>query len=487
MESEDSKDRLQDLTENLIKAWLDDGTMDGWARLLDDDAIAFSPMNHRYARGSWEVRQFLRNEYDKLSPCSIAKVRTRMFEDEQGVTAESYVMLTSIQLRRMLFFRINTMFKRIWDNFRVVGINVARDYKHEGTYRAVCAMPQNNKTMEYLASYDGLTGLLNREAFFFRTADMLADYPDKSFDMLRINIERFKITNEVFGEKQGDKLLKYIANFLKSVDLPLCVTGRLYADNFVMCYEAGKGDSERLMRTMQIVADSFDNNHKTVLGFGLYRIDDNSLTVNTMCERANMALNQAKGARISPCCEYDSEMGERMVREQRIVNNMDDALKNREFSVFLQPKYESEGNTVIGAEALVRWWDKDGNFVSPGLFVPIFEKNGFVYELDKFIWEETCKCIRQWLDEGLDVKPISVNVSRVDLYDAHLVDYLVELREKYRIPYDLLELEITETSYTEDLQAIIEVTEQLRDQGFAILMDDFGSGYSSLNMLKDIY
>lgn len=487
MEAAAVKTQLQELADNLIKSWFDDGMFEGWKSLLDDQAIAFGPFSHRYIKDRRDVLAFLKEEYDKLSPCRIARLHTRMFGESNELTAESYVMVTSIQLRRMLIFKINIMFETVGDTYQIVGVNVARDYKHEGTYNSVSAVPQNSKTMEYLASYDGPTGLLNRDAFFFRTTDMLADYPDKSFDMLRINIDRFKIFNEVLGEAQGDKLLKYIAKFLKSIDLPLCVTGRLYADNFVMCYEAGNGDSERLMRTMQVVADSFDNSHKTVLSFGLYRIDDRSLTVSAMCERANMALNQAKGARLTPFCEYDSKMGEMMVQEQRIVNNMEDALKNKEFSLYLQPKYESEGNTVIGAEALVRWWDKDGNFVSPGVFIPVFEKNGFVYEVDKFIWEETCKYIRKWLDEGLDVKPISVNVSRLDLYDANLLDFLKELRDKYNLPHELLELEITETSYTEDPQAIIEVTERLRREGFAILMDDFGSGYSSLNMLKDIH
>ena len=134
----------------------------------------------------------------------------------------------------------------------------------------------------------------------------------------------------------------------------------------------------------------------------------------------------------------------------------------------------------------MRWISLENGFISPGDFIPVFENNGFVYEVDKFIWEESCRYLRKWLDEGREVHPISVNVSRIDLYTPKLVQHLVNLREKYQLPSQYLELEITESAYTEDPEQIITITRQLREAGFVILMDDFGTGYSSLNMLKDI-
>ena len=206
-----------------------------------------------------------------------------------------------------------------------------------------------------------------------------------------------------------------------------------------------------------------------------------------MCDRANLALNRAKGNFQTPYCVYDDNMRQQMVMEQKIVNAMESAIENKEFTLYLQPKYEIINETLIGAEALVRWNSKTGGFISPADFIPVFEKNGFVYDVDKFIWEETCRCLRRWLDEGKKVVPVSVNVSRIDLYDPMLLDYLVELREQYRIPEDLLELEITESAYTEDPDQIIATTSQLSKAGFMILMDDFGSGYSSLTSLKKMH
>ena len=274
--------------------------------------------------------------------------------------------------------------------------------------------------------------------------------------------------------------------FLKEINLPLCVSGRLYADNFVVCYEAGKGDSRRMINTLQMVADSFAINNRTILSFGLYRIDDKTLPVSVMCDRANMALWKAKGNFKNPYCEYDEKMRQQVLKEQKIINAMEMAIQNKEFTLYLQPKYDIEKGTIIGAEALVRWISQENGFISPGDFIPVFENNGFVYEVDKFIWEESCRYLRKWLDEGREVHPISVNVSRIDLYDPKLVKHLVDLREKYQLPSQYLELEITESAYTEAPEQIITITRQLREAGFVILMDDFGTGYSSLNMLKDI-
>ena len=200
-----------------------------------------------------------------------------------------------------------------------------------------------------------------------------------------------------------------------------------------------------------------------------------------------MALNQAKGNHVTPYFVYDNKMRDQMLLEQQIVNEFDAALEHGGFKLFLQPKYDLETEQIMGSEALVRWIKADGSYVLPSLFIPVLEKNGSVYAVDRFIWEETCKCLRRWIDAGKNVKPVSVNVSRIDLYDPELINVLVGLTVKYEIPKYLLELEITESAYTDDPRMIMGVTEKLQSEGFLILMDDFGSGYSSLNMLKDIH
>lgn len=475
------------LTENVINEYLQEGSIEGLSLLMDPDVIAYSHLNVNYVRGDWNVRQFLNREYERLSPLSLNRCKMRCTMTGEGASVVARLILTCTKAKNLIFLNITVMYKFQEDDCPVItGIHIDRDYRHENTYRSVNQGKLNGVVVDYLATYDELTGIYNKQAFYTKTKEMLLDNPDKNFDLLRINIERFKVLNDLFGESTGDKLLRYIGKFLKEINLPLCVSGRLYADNFVVCYEAGKGDSRRMINTLQMVADSFAINNRTILSFGLYRIDDKTLPVSVMCDRANMALWKAKGNFKNPYCEYDEKMRQQVLKEQKIINAMEMAIQNKEFTLYLQPKYNIEKGTIIGAEALVRWISQENGFISPGDFIPVFENNGFVYEVDKFIWEESCRYLRKWLDEGREVHPISVNVSRIDLYDPKLVKHLVDLREKYRLPSQYLELEITESAYTEDPEQIITITRQLREAGFVILMDDFGTGYSSLNMLKDI-
>lgn len=475
------------LTENVINEYLQEGSIEGLSLLMDPDIIAYSHLNVNYVRGDWNVRQFLNQEYERLSPLSLNRCNMRCTMTGEGASVVARLILTCTKAKNLIFLNITVMYKFQEDDCPVItGIHIERDYRHENTYRSVNQGKLNGVVVDYLATYDELTGIYNKQAFYAKTKEMLLDNPDKNFDLLRINIERFKVLNDLFGESTGDKLLRYIGKFLKEINLPLCVSGRLYADNFVVCYEAGKGDSRRMINTLQMVADSFAINNRTILSFGLYRIDDKTLPVSVMCDRANMALWKAKGNFKNPYCEYDEKMRQQVLKEQKIINAMERAIQNKEFTLYLQPKYDIEKGTIIGAEALVRWISLENGFISPGDFIPVFENNGFVYEVDKFIWEESCRYLRKWLDEGREVHPISVNVSRIDLYTPKLVQHLVNLREKYQLPSQYLELEITESAYTEDPEQIITITRQLREAGFVILMDDFGTGYSSLNMLKDI-
>lgn len=475
------------LTENVINEYLQEGSIEGLSLLMDPDIIAYSHLNVNYVRGDWNVRQFLNREYERLSPLSLNRCKMRCTMTGEGASVVARLILTCTKAKNLIFMNITVMYKFQEDDCPVItGIHIDRDYRHENTYRSVNQGKLNGVVVDYLATYDELTGIYNKQAFYAKTKEMLLDNPDKNFDLLRINIERFKVLNDLFGESTGDKLLRYIGKFLKEINLPLCVSGRLYADNFVVCYEAGKGDSRRMINTLQMVADSFAIDNRTILSFGLYRIDDKTLPVSVMCDRANMALWKAKGNFKNPYCEYDEKMRQQVLKEQKIINAMEMAIQNKEFTLYLQPKYDIEKGIIIGAEALVRWISLENGFISPGDFIPVFENNGFVYEVDKFIWEESCRYLRKWLDEGREVHPISVNVSRIDLYDPKLVQHLVDLREKYQLPSQYLELEITESAYTEDPEQIITITRQLREAGFVILMDDFGTGYSSLNMLKDI-
>ena len=171
---------------------------------------------------------------------------------------------------------------------------------------------------------------------------------------------------------------------------------------------------------------------------------------------------------------------------QRIVNSMKSALENHEFVVFYQPKYGLSDNQIAGAEALVRWKHPERGMISPGEFIPVFERNGFITKLDYYVWEQTCIQLRKWMDEGKNPLPISVNLSRISLYNKDIVNVICNLVDSYRIPRRLFQVELTESAYNTNPKAVQDMMQRLREEGFYILMDDFGSGYSSLNVLKDI-
>ena len=352
----------------------------------------------------------------------------------------------------------------------------------------ITQLRQVRKNLGYRASYDALTGIYNRETFYSKAQKLIQLNPDVDFAILRMDIERFKVINDLFGEKVGDKLLKYIANIYSNVNLPLCVSGRLHSDNFVVLFKYTEENCKHFIESLQVMASSFSLDYRVVLNFGLYRIkdEDRDKPVSVMSDRAGLALKKAKGNYLVLYGEYDDDMRQDLVAEQAIVNEMGKALQQREFVLYLQPKYELANETIIGAEVLVRWQNAQRGFVSPGEFIPIFEHNGFIFNLDQYVWEESCRLLRKWLDEGRSPLPVSVNVSRVSMCSENLVGIFKNLIKKYNLPKHLLELEITESAYIDNPEYIIEVTKALQREGFVILMDDFGSGYSSLNMLKNL-
>lgn len=342
------------------------------------------------------------------------------------------------------------------------------------------------RTLRRQLSHDDLTGIYNKSAFAQRTHEIMLRRPDTEFELMRFDIKRFKVINELFGEDVGDSIICYLADFLKHIDIEGCAYGRLHSDQFVVSYPADNMTRERLIATLNTMALSYSIDYRIELAFGIYRIADRNMSITAMIDRAGIALSKAKNEAMISWSEYDDEMRRLIVNEQGIVNDMVKALKNGEFVVYMQPKYSLADSSITGAEALVRWIHPVRGLVSPVEFIPVFEHNGFIFELDKYIWEETCRQLRRWMDAGYPALPISINVSRVDFYREDLCDTLDALVKKYDIPPELLGLEVTESAYTDNPQQIIKTTNRLRTMGFRILMDDFGSGYSSLNMLKDM-
>lgn len=343
--------------------------------------------------------------------------------------------------------------------------------------------------LKYRAEYDVLTGILNKSKFFYNTRNMLNIFGTEDFAFIRIDIEKFQLINSFFGMDEGDHLLKYMADYLQNVEKEYryITYGRIEADIFAVCFSY---DNEKeitdFVKKFTNQMEKYQLDFDITPFFGIYLVKNRDLSINEMYDKANLASKNCKGNYIQNYFFYTKEMSEEIIKEQHIINNMKNALKNEEFVLYLQPKYELQRNSIAGAEVLVRWITADGRMISPGEFIPVFERNGFILKLDQYVWEKTCQLLAGWRDEGRKIFPVSVNISRVSLYNPKIVDVICGLTEKYNIPPEWLQLELTESAYTGNPKAIKEMMEQLQKKGFSILMDDFGSGYSSLNVLKDI-
>ncbi|WP_195267440.1 EAL domain-containing protein [Eubacterium sp. 1001713B170207_170306_E7] len=342
----------------------------------------------------------------------------------------------------------------------------------------------NLKTLE---EYDSLTGLLNKDTFYKKVHEILMGYLDKTYTILCFDIERFKVINDLFGAETGDRLLQYIGRELNAwAEEKAGIAGRIVADVFAILLPEVQGSADSIVQRLTRGLEQYPLDMEISVAAGLYYIDDLSLPVSRMCDRAILALNSVKGNYLKRVAVYDNHLRSSLIEEQEIVNEMAHALADRQFQVYMQPKCDMRTNKIVGCEALVRWVHPEKGIISPEAFIPVFERNGFILKLDAYVWEEVCRLIRNWMDRGHQPIPTSVNVSRVNLYHQGLSELLSGLVKKYALPPNLLELEITESAYTKNLDQLLSLVNKLRDQGFTILMDDFGSGYSSLNILKDI-
>ena len=343
------------------------------------------------------------------------------------------------------------------------------------------------KKMHEVLEIDQLTGLYNRETFYKKAAEIIQENPEVQYSIVYLDINCFKVINDLFHSDTGDLILKTAANyFLNKINSRFGVSGRIEADHFVLCVPQDTLDMDRLIKDLDTTIKSLGISHNILFFAGVYPVTDMTVPIDQMCDRASMALNKIKGNYVRRYNFYDVGMRDRMLKEQMIVRDMEFALKDNQFTIFLQPIFRPETNEIVSAEALVRWFHPDSGMISPGYFIPVFERNGFIVKLDRFVWETVCKFLRARLDAGKKIVPVSVNVSRLNFYSLDLLIFLLNLIKKYDLEPWMLKLEVTESAYTDNPQQLINVINQFKENGFPILMDDFGSGYSSLNMLKNI-
>ncbi len=336
------------------------------------------------------------------------------------------------------------------------------------------------------AVYDGLTGLYRRSAFFNAAEEFLRSVQRENYCLTAVDIEHFKLFNEWYGREAGDRFLRQIAVFLKEAAEDDGIAGYMGSDDFCVILPDNNDSLDKLQRQIRSYIREDNGNAGFLPAFGVYSVTERAVPVITMYDRVSIALESVKGNYAQRICRYDSGMKQKMEENHKMLSEIQKALEQRQITFYAQPKCNMATGKIVGLESLVRWNHPGKGVISPGDFIPLLESNGFISNLDQYIWEDVCMHLKNWIDRGNKPVPVSVNVSRVDIYTLDVAEVFKGLVEKYSLPAGLLEIEITETAYADEYQMITKVVEDLRNSGFTVLMDDFGNGYSSLNMLKDV-
>lgn len=334
---------------------------------------------------------------------------------------------------------------------------------------------------------DSGVGLYRRSVFLGKAEEFLKQVHDVRYCLMAIDIEHFKLFNEWYGRDAGDEFLANIGLHLKEAqEEHHGIAGYMGDDDFCIILPDDRAVIMELQNQIMGYVKRYAGNAGFLPAFGVYEIEDKTLAVSMMYDRASVALSSVKGNFAQRVNWYDAGMMRKMEEDHKLLNEVQRALDEEQFTFYAQPKCDMNTGKIVGLESLVRWDHPVRGVISPGDFIPLLESNGFITNLDLYIWERVCRCMRAWLDKGHKAIPISVNVSRIDLYTLDVAACFRRLAEKYELEPRLLEVEITESAYAEEYKAISEVVAELRRDGFTVLMDDFGSGYSSLNMLKNV-
>ena len=340
--------------------------------------------------------------------------------------------------------------------------------------------------ISYLAYQDFLTGDLNRIGFYHIVSNIIKNDPhNDKFSLLFIDFKEFKALNEVLGFEGGDAFLHHFHNELRNSFLNPIAAARLTSDHFVCLIERKYLDYEQLTKLLK---QSFTYHDKTILIFakcGIYHIHDQHVSVNGMCDRANLACQHIENEYLQPYAIYDLKMKEIYMAQSQIRHNIGQALENNELQVYYQPIFSAATDKIVGAEALIRWIHPEKGMIFPDVFIPTLEKNGHISVLDKFVSDIISLFLHRRHDAGKKVVPISMNISRMDFYDPDMLNALVDefSNDKFLCSHKMLEL--TESAYISINNLDLHPLRKIQNQNVRILLDDFGSGFSSFSTITD--
>ncbi len=347
------------------------------------------------------------------------------------------------------------------------------------------------KTVERLAYYDELTGLYNLTKLKIDAKKQLEQHPNTEFVIIKFDFVNFKAINELFSFETGNHILRTVKVVSDTVKDSSYMHARVGVDEFMFFAKASVftdfKEGRKVFETMykDLLKDVGIDKHRLNFRYGRYIIPKGETDIDEIVNRVNLAHTHTKVEGAELFSDYDDNFKKQLLSATNIINKMESALENGDFKAYLQPKHNLANGKIVGAEALVRWIEPNGNMIYPNEFIPIFESNGFIAQLDMHMLEQVCIILKE-LEQDKDSRiPISVNFSRIHLNNPHFIDEIVEIVDRHNIPHKYIEIELTETAFTEKEMELEDVFKNLQQNGFAISIDDFGSGYSSLGMLKN--
>lgn len=339
--------------------------------------------------------------------------------------------------------------------------------------------------LEYRLNYDSLTKAYNRYGFYKNAQKLIKEHTDTEYCLILSDIKSFKLINEIYGENIADKILIDEVNIIRQKMKGNSVLGRLNGDIIAMVIPKEYLSEKEFSDMIKLLSDRYSNkNFRLHIYLGVYYIKDVNETIRQMVDKVSLVIMKSKGNMSNYILYYDENSYRNDIFKQQLIGEFETALNENQFCMYLQPQTDKDGN-MLGAEALIRWNHPNMGLIMPGAFIECFEDAGLIYRLDNYIWEEAAKQLKIWKDSGYNYY-ISVNISAKDFYHIDVYQTFKNLVSKYGIDTDKLHIEITETALSEDKQAAHKTIERLHDEGFIIEIDDFGSGYSSFNFLKDV-
>lgn len=365
---------------------------------------------------------------------------------------------------------------------RVLATVMLFEKQRELSYKLKAQMEENSRKV------DEKTGLLSYASFFFACDTLIESGKiEEDYFMVAIDIEHFRLFNDWFGREEGDIYLQELADCLKEYTAGTrAICGYLGGDNFALFAPYSLGLIEQIQERIIDMLEKYGQSIGFGPMYGIFEARDSLYDAQLMYDNAVTAMSDIPGNYHNRVAIYDPGLLKKTGDELIMLSDVQRGMDAKEFRFFLQPKVNMLNGKIVGAEALVRWAHRTKGLISPGKFVPILEDNGFITNLDRYIWEEVCKWLRSWIDRGRDPLPISVNVSQIDVFAGDVAEYFEHLIKKYDLSPNMIDIEITESAYAKEYSLINKTVDRLRKAGFKVLLDDFGSAYSSLNMLRNL-